>query len=284
MPSSVPTRALVLGGGGLAGIAWELGVLLSLVEAGVDFTAADVVIGTSAGSVVGSVIRSEDELKVAYEAQLSDEPDAEIGAQLDLMALANAFGSALSGAANREEARARIATIALTASTVPPSVRLGVIAARLPSHDWPDYSLRITVTEAPSGKFEVLDRDSGVPLVTAVAASCAVPVVWPPVEIDGKQYIDGGLRSTTNADLAAGNDRVIVIAPFPPVASPLGPALDEELEPVRRTGEALVIAPDEAATQIFGMNPLDPSTRRPSALAGRDHGRTVVDRVRAVWM
>jgi NTE family protein len=280
----MPTRALVLGGGGLAGIAWELGVLLALGDAGIDFTNADVVFGTSAGSVVGSVMRSADELTLAYEGQLSEEPDHEIGVDIDLMALATVFGEALSGATDPEQARAKIAAAALVAKTVPEERRIAVISERLPSHEWPDYPLRVTAIEAATGTFTVFDRDSGVPLVLAVAASCAVPVVWPPVTINGAKYIDGGLRSTTNADLAAGYDRVLVVAPFPPVASPLGPSLADELRPVEESGQVFVVAPDEATAALFGINPLDPSTRRPSALAGREAGEAIVDQVKQLWV
>jgi NTE family protein len=280
----VPTRALVLGGGGLAGIAWELGVLMTLVDAGIDLTNADLVLGTSAGSVVGSVMRSPEELKAAYDAQLSDEPDHEIGTEIDLMQLATVFGAALSQTTSREDAWARVAAAAMEAKTVPEERRLKVISERLPSHDWPDYPLRVTAIEAPSGTFTIFDRDSGVPLVPAVAASCAVPVVWPPVTIDGRKYIDGGLRSTTNADLAEGYERVLVIAPFPPVESPLGPSLATELEPVEKTGRVVVVAPDAATVEIFGLNPLDPSTRKPSAIAGLAAGEAVVDQVKELWL
>ena len=280
----MPTRALVLGGGGLAGIAWELGVLTVLVDAGIDLTSADVVIGTSAGSVVGSVMRSPEELHEAYDNQVSDEPDHEIGVDIDLMQLATVFGEALSSATSREDAWARVATVALDAKTVPEETRLRVISERLPSHEWPNYPLRVTAIEAPTGKFTTFDRDSGVPLVPAVAASCAVPVVWPPVTIDGRKYIDGGLRSTTNADLAEGYERVLVIAPFPPVESPLGPSLANELAPVEKSGRVLVVAPDDAAVAVFGLNPLDPSTRKPSAIAGRAAGEAVLDRVKELWL
>jgi NTE family protein len=176
-----------------------------------------------------------------------------------------------------------VGALALAAKTVPEQVRIDVIAARLPHHEWPDYPLRVTAIEAATGEFVVFDRASGVPLVMAVAASCAVPGVWPPVTIDGVKYIDGGLRSTTNADLAEGYERVLVVAPFPPVATMLGGALTEELEPVERTGRVVVVAPDDAAVAAFGLNPLDPSTRRPSALAGRDAGKAVVEQVRELW-
>jgi NTE family protein len=242
------------------------------------------ILGTSAGSVVGSLLRSPEELQMGYDAQLDETEDHEIGADIDLMALATTFGEAFSGVTSPAAARARVAAAALTAKTLPPEVRRAVIAARLPSHDWPDYDLRITAIEAPSGEPVVFDRNAGIDLVDAVAASCAVPIVWPAVTINGRTYIDGGLRSTTNADLADGYDRVLVIAPYPPVASPLGPGIAAEIAPLERSGRVLVVAPDDVAQAAFGLNPLDPSTRRPSALAGRDYGKAVLDDVRELWM
>ena len=67
---------------------------------------------------------------------------------------------------------------------------------------------------ADNGEFVAFEKSSGVSLVDAVAASCAVPGVWPPVTINGRRYIDGGMRSAVNADLAAGYERVVVLAPI----------------------------------------------------------------------
>ena len=99
-------------------------------------------------------------------------------------------------------------------------VRRAVIAARLPSHEWPAHPLVVTAIDAHSGAFTRFDASSGVPLVDAVAASCAVPGVWPPVSIGGRRYIDGGVRSVTNADLASGCGRVLVLAPMPADVAP----------------------------------------------------------------
>jgi NTE family protein len=278
------SRALVLGGGGLAGIAWELGILVGLADEGVQLLDPDVVIGTSAGSVVGTALASGLPAAPIYDAQLApDGEDAELGVDIDLMALAGVFGEALSGVSSPLEARARVGAAALAAKTVPEATRRAVIEARLPVREWPDTRLLITAIEVESGEFVVFDKDAGVPLIEAVAASCAVPVVWPPITINGRKYMDGGLRSTTNADLAKGHDRVLVVAPYPPIATALGPALDAEIAELRATGEVVVIAPDDVAQAGFGMNPLDPSTRRPSALAGRDQGRALAAQVADLW-
>ncbi len=129
---------------------------------------------------------------------------------------------------NPQAIRAGIGKQAMAARTVTEQARLPIIASRLPVHDWPARKLLITAVEAVSGEWVVFDRTSGVSLVQAVLASCAVPLAWPTFTINGKSYMDGGMRSGTNADLAAGNDRVVVLLPLPqPAHTP--PFLDSNL-------------------------------------------------------
>ena len=206
-----PRRALVLGGGGITGIAWETGILAGLAQVGVDLISADVVVGTSAGSVVGAQILSGTTLEDLYAEQLK-EANGEIAARIGMLAIARfVIGSVWPG--DERRGSARIGHAALKARTVPESVRRAVFEERLPSRVWPERRLIITAVDAENGEARVFDRDSGVPLLDAVAASCAVPMVWPPITINGHRYIDGGVRSVANADLAAGCDRVVVLAP-----------------------------------------------------------------------
>src|SRR4029077_1898373 len=114
---------------------------------------------------------------------------------------------------NPQRARARLGHAALRAKTVSEAERRSVIAQRLPSHDWPQRRLFIPVVDAETGAVVVFTMDSGVSLVDAVAASCAVPLVWPPMTIGSHRYIHGGVRSGAHIDLAAGCERVVVIAP-----------------------------------------------------------------------
>jgi NTE family protein len=172
------------------------------------------------------------------------------------------------------ELRRAIGEVALAASTVEEAVRRAVIAARLPRPDWPARDLRIVAVDAHTGDPVVFDRAAGVGLVDAVAASCAVPGVWPPVTVNGTRYMDGGVRTMTNADLAAGYQRVLVLAP-----------LDEAAvhEQVAELGRAALIQPDEASLAAFGTNLLAPSTRTPAAQAGRGQGVAEAARVAALW-
>jgi NTE family protein len=278
------TRALVLGGGGVAGIAWEIALLAALAERGVDVRDADVVVGTSAGSVVGTLLRTGPGLAELETRQLAPVSAAEPAPQFDGTAMMTELAGALAGVTDQQEARARVGALALR-STVPEAERRAVMAARIGEPAWPDRRLVVTAVDAGDGSFSAFDAGSGVPLLDAVSASCAVPLVWPPVTIGGRRYMDGGMHSIANAGLAAGCDRVLVVAPFAGTpGSPLGPALDEEVAGLREGGAQVhVVLADDAALAAFGTNPLDPATREPSARAGRAQAERVADDVSAFW-
>ncbi|MFF2625700.1 patatin-like phospholipase family protein [Kitasatospora griseola] len=273
-------RGLVLGGGGLAGIAWETGLLHGLAEAGLDLPGtADHILGTSAGATVGGQLASglplaELHLRQTDPARQNHEivpPTETLGAFLET------YGTLLAEITDPAELRRRLGRLALDADTVPAAERRHVIAGRLPAHDWPDRPLTLTAVDAETGELRTFDRHSGVPLVDAVAASCAIPGIWPTVEIDGHRYMDGGIRSYTNADLMAGRQTVLIIAPM------TDHHLAAELETLRATGAALALTPDEDALAAFGVNPLDTTVRTPAAEAGRTQARRVADQVRELW-
>ncbi|WMF04522.1 patatin-like phospholipase family protein [Micromonospora robiginosa] len=275
-------RALVLGGGGVTGVAWELGLLAGLAERGVACDEADLVVGTSAGSVVGAQVCSGVPAAELYEAQLRP-PRDEVPARLGLGVLAR---WAWAGARGRDaaRARARVGALALSARTPSEESRRAVIAARLPTAVWPARRLLVTAVDAASGEFVVFDAGSGVSLVEAVGASCAVPGVWPPVTIGGRRYVDGGVRSPVNADLAAGAERVVVLAPTSAAVGPM-PRLSAQVAALRSAGARVaVVAPDRAARAAIGRNVLDPTRRAASARAGFAQAAVVADEVAAVWV
>jgi NTE family protein len=285
-PSPTPgTRAIVLGGGGVAGIAWELGVLSAFEDAGVDLGAADLVVGTSAGSVVGTFLRAG-VVRSAYEQQLSPVPTTyEEPPAVDVTAVEQRFAAAMDGATSEQDARARVGAAAqeVTAGQTDDE-RMETFRQTLPSTEWPDKPYAVTTVDAVDGSFRVFRAEDGVPLERAVAASCSVPIVWSPVRIDGHPYIDGGVRSATNADLAAGYERVLVIACSPEGPSPLGPWLDRSVAALRDAGSQVeVVVADEASIRAFGTNSLALSTQRPSAEAGRAQAEQVAERVVAFW-
>ena len=272
-------RALVLGGGGVAGVAWELGILMGLYDTGVDVRGADIIIGTSAGSVVGAQITSGTDLESLFNAQLTPiEQTKERKVEFDPVQMMEAFSQAVAGAGPDPKAiRARIGAYALTVPAVPEAERRAIIETRLPVLTWPQQRLLIVAVDTETGEEYIMDQTSGVSLVDAVSASCAVPGIWPPVTIAGHRYMDGGVRSATNADLAHGSDRILILNPLGANANFLGAGLERE------GSQVLVIAPDAASTTAIGLNPLDPETRQPSALAGRTQGREHAPSVAALW-
>jgi NTE family protein len=279
-----PRTALVLGGGGITGIAWEIGVLSGLAEAGVDLSTADLVVGTSAGSVVGAQVRSGADLEALYARQLEPPGDAEQVARLGRGTLAR-YGLAMLLARSDDTAfRRRIGALSRAAAdagkTSTEAQRRAAIAARLPSTEWSERELVVTAVDTASGEFVTFTRTSGVELVAAVGASCAVPGVYPPVTIDGHRYMDGGMRSPANADLAAEYDRIVVIAPLP---RGVGPMTSVDAQVTGLVSRVAVVAPDQASLTAIGKNVLDPAAREPSARAGRAQAASVADRVREVW-
>jgi NTE family protein len=278
----VNRRALVLGAGGEAGIAWEVGLLAGLAERGVDLTAADLVVGTSAGAGVAARINSGVGLAALYEAQLAS-ADGEIVAKFGPRTIARFIWAVAPARRNPVRARVRLGRMAVRARTEPAAQRRAVIASRLGTHDWPAGNLLITAVDADSGEFATFDSGSGVDLVDAVGASCAVPGVWPPVTINGRRWMDGGMRSPANADLAAGYDRVVVVAPITRGLKPMPTVTDQVTELTRSSQAVALLAPDAASVAAFGRNLLDPRTRAPSARAGYAQAAAARADVAAVW-
>src|SRR6185295_8280328 len=161
----------------------------------------------------------------------------------------------------------RIGRLALAAKTVPEAERRAVIASRLPEQRWPERGLLLTAVDAESGELKVFDRQSGAELVDAVAASCAVPGVWPTVTIGGRGYMDGGVRSGTHLDLVTGAKAVLALVPLPRTLGP-APPLASQVQTLERSGSAvLVVSPDAAALRAIGRNVLDPAKRAGAAKA-----------------
>jgi NTE family protein len=274
-------RALVLGGGGVTGVAWEIGMLAGLAEQGVELAAADLIVGTSAGSLVGAGVAAGEDLEALYSGQLAP-PEAQPAARLGLADMAR-FAGIMIGTRDPVRARVKMGRLALRAKTEPEAARRVVFERRLAGRDWP-ARLKITAVDAQSGEFTVFDAAGPATLLDAVSASCAVPGVWPPVTIGGRRYIDGGMRSAANADLAAGCERVVIIAPITQglghMTSPPRQAAD-----LRAGGaQVILVSPDKAALQAIGRNVLDPARRAPAARAGRAQAAAEATKVRALWL
>lgn len=285
--------ALVLSGGGVTGVAWETGLLKGLRDAGVELTDADLIVGTSAGSIVGAQIAAGLDLEMLYARQSAPaDPGVEPPPSMNFAEEMARLGPELAGMFDAQRAsdepgipqaaRALLGQHALRASTAPEAERLAVIRQRLMVSEWPERQLMVTAVGVEDGRFVTWDRQSGVPLPVAVASSCAVPLVWPPVTINGRRYMDGGLRSPSNADVATGYARVIIVAPMGS-ATPMGGSLHKERRMLEAQGAAVqVIEADAVSLAAFGPNVLDPARRVAAAQAGLQQAREAAETLASV--
>lgn len=283
-PPEPGSRALVLGGGGATGIAWLGGLLMGLRDLGLDLIDADTMIGTSAGSVVAANARRGDDLEAAFASFLGGQVAVPAGSFRTRDAARFMAAQVVPGGARRGRAmlgRAAIRAASLTGASTE-EAWVAAIGHDLAGRPWPERRLVITAVDARTGQSVVFDNDSGVPLERAMAASCAVPGIYPPVHINGRAYVDGGLRTVTNADLAEGHERVVVLAPIPFAVK----RTDRPAELLARLGpevRSAVVVPDRAASHAMGYDLLDLRKVGGAAAAGRAQAARVVDRLRPVW-
>ncbi|AMU90985.1 hypothetical protein ATM17_18380 [Sphingopyxis macrogoltabida] len=151
--------------------------------------------------------------------------------------------------------------------------------------DWPEAYFACTAVDADNGAFRILDCASGADLVASVAASCAVPGMFPPTFVQGRRYIDGGFRSFTNADLATGHDIVVVIA-VQTARAPVHIAgqLEREVAGLRADGAAVVlITPDATAESAMGPNLMDFERQADAARAGIAQATREAAAVASAW-
>ena len=277
-------RALVLAGGGIAGIAWETGILQGIADEAPEIALAlrnsDGVLGTSAGSAVSAQLGSALTIEELYERQVAAE-SAEMSPGIKLEAVIALFEAVMGvPEATQAEKLRRLGAAAAAADTVSSAVRRNVIERRLPSHEWPAHDLRITGVDIDSGELVVFTRDSGVSLVDAVEASCAVPAAWPVVTIDGHRYMDGGMGRSVNMIAVKDCDEAVVLVPaVADSVSVFGPGPGADVKSF--AGRVCGVFADDESIAAFGADALDPACRVPSAQAGRAQGRRVAADVAA---
>jgi len=233
MTQATPRRGLVLGGGGVLGAAWMIGALSAISDAyDWDPRDAEIVVGTSAGSVVGAMLACGlgVETLINHQRGIVAPGDPDIGFDPDTAA----------GGTLPPRPQLRIGSASLLAKTVLHPRRIPVLAALSglaprgrgtlaaledlvaqvnPDGGWPEHPAAWMIAmDYDSGK-RVAFGASGAPeasLSDAVMASCSIPGWFAPVEIGGRCYVDGGALSPTSLDLLAGRglDEVIVLAPM----------------------------------------------------------------------
>lgn len=283
-----PRIGLALGGGGIVGYSFHAGVLGSIQEAtGWDPRTADVIIGTSAGSSIASIIRGHVSVPTLVERILSVPNDP---VDMDKLRRVSGRGQSIMwrgwiGPSSprlvaRELTRLhhvrpmRIVAGALPNGRVINDV-VGEQAAALHGAMWPERTTWVPAVALDNGRVTVFGRDDfSTDLGTAVAASCAIPGFFRPVTIGGRKYVDGGIRSMVNLDLLADLDLdlVVVVSPMSSdgynVRSPLAAAmrcypkfqLSRELAILREAGiETMSFEPDQPTVRAMGLNPMDPT-------------------------
>lgn len=287
------TRALVLSGGGPVGIAWESGLIAGFAQGGVDLGQADYILGTSAGSVVGARLawgceaaRLADALLApagARPPQNDPPPSMEnMGRMFALMT------EAQSGTRHPAEVRRELGALALSSATVGEAEfieRIGRALGEAPKQGWPARDYACAAVDVEDGGFQLWNAASGVDLLPAVTSSCAVPGLAPPILLQGRRYMDGGARSASNADLAAGYDIVVVVSVQPPGAPAwMAQRLEEEVESLKAgDSTVVVITPDDAAGATFGGNLMDVSRDTDVARAGVAQGLSQAPILKQIW-
>jgi NTE family protein len=292
---------LVLGGGGLLGEAWMLAVLTGIEEAnGVDLRRSGRFVGTSAGSIVAATLAAG----LKPRARLGEAPSSEPASATEA---ARAGPAALAGAALRmgRAASVLVAPLALSSTAWGGAMLRRVALSRVPrgrrslrglAHeiersgvDW-GGRLLISAVELDSGRRVMFGAPDAPPtsVATAVEASCAIPGVFRPVEVNGRSYVDGGAWSPTNMDAVPVEPgaRVVYLNPTaslrPPRAAPFGPvsraiAAVEAMALERRGAKVTGVAPDAASAVAMGANLMDgrASSRARVVSAGLAQGRAL---------
>jgi NTE family protein len=294
-------RALVLAGGGAAGNAWELGLIAGLAEGGVDLVAADLVVGTSAGSTVAAQITCGTTASDLYAAILTEVPPprpaggvpgGERPATVSGPSYLEWSDGIIAASADPADMRRRMGAAALEREAADISVPDGagaarwrkVVASRLPDHEWPEQRVVVVAVDAPSGEPVLFDRDSGVDLVDAVAASTSAMT---PYRIGEQRLLNGGYRRSENADLAQGFARVVVLSPFGgrsrmPAAWRMD--LASQVEDLEASGSRVeTVFPDSGSGEVFDANALDPATRLPAGRGGHAQGLGLAPYLSAFW-
>jgi len=289
------TRALVLGGGGPVGIAWESGLIAGLAQAGVDLGQADFTLGTSAGAFVGARLAMG-----APAAKLADpifadmvRPASRSARPPDLTNVMRLMVKAQEAERDPTEVFAEIGALARAAETMGEDEFIdsfGRWFSTLPPDAWPERGFACTAVDAESGAFRLWTRHAGVGLTQAVAASCAIPGVYPPITALGRRWMDGGVRSSTNADLAAGHDLVVVVAIRLDDWTPGGALarvfarLEHEVRVLEDGGAKVVILlPDDASRAAMGGNLMEFRKRPDAARAGLAQGAAEAAALASLW-
>lgn len=284
-------RVLVLGGGGLWFVAWQVAYLHALAEAGVHVARAERVVGTSAGSLVAALVSAGHLRRIATEVEFLARVPRLVGAlagEGDLHeSQARAMG--LFGAATDADPTTitAIGHAALAAQAPPPERTRRSMRAVLAMRRWP-AALHTTAVDAYTGERLVVDHTSGLSVARAAAASSAVPGIFSPQPLHDRRGMDGGVSGTgIHADLAAGAGVALVVSlsAHAPDDAPGGMtqapgAQARELAAVAATGTRVLLR----GPRSFDLDALMDPAQVAGALAdGAAQGAADAEEIAAAW-
>jgi NTE family protein len=246
----------VLGAGGAVGKAWQSGLMAGLIGQQIDVADASLILGTSTGAIVGAQVALG--LKFIAPAKLDFAvQELSVSSYRGVSELLPATARAIRSSEPEIE-RAKIGAFALAAQTIDERDSLARPIFAGIRGPWPKQ-FRAVAVNAHTGKLQVWDAASGATLQRAVASSAAAPGIWPPITINGGQYIDGSIRSMLNADLAVGCEVVIVVSCFaleavngpddPDWAATIAAQIDE-LRSLRKDSAVIQITPPESFLEL----------------------------------
>ena len=264
-------RGLVLGGGGIYFVAWQIAYLRELKRLGVDLAGASIMVGTSAGSVVAALSAGGKLDRAARQFQALSKVPALVSALAPAGGLSPSQQRALDVfTAARDDHPNTIRAIgfaALAADAVPPSKIRRSISLLMPGAKWPSESLHIATVDAYTGERLVVRSSSGVPVAHAAAASSSVPGIFGPQPIGDRRCMDGGVSgSGINSDVVAGARRVVILAlgagrPGPEPVMTIAPdSVQREREALEEQGATVLIKGPVDFTLSQLMSPLSAGT------------------------
>ncbi len=280
--------ALVLGGGGLVGVAWESGLCRGLFESGFDLRTVDAIVGTSAGAIIGSQLAAGQWPPGPGAARPAGAEGANVdSSKIDMQALGAAFTRWSKIERTTIDDVKGIGAIARTLYRDAEEGWVRGISAYLPEGDWPKTKLIVMAVDTLTGERKSFDAQSGVQLGRVVAASAAVPGIFSSVSIGDALYMDGQVHSSTHADVLVPlrPERVIIVMPTnthtaPGIGAHAEREVADEIEQLRAVGcEVHLITPSAADTERMGKNLMDAKRQTDAYAVGLETGRAFASKL-----
>lgn len=284
-------RGLSLGGGGVYFVAWQVSYLHEMARRGIHLAGAQRVVGTSAGSLVSSVLEAGHLARLHRELALLARVPKVLGALAPAGGLSpsqqravDLFGAAADSAPDTIRA---IGHAALAAEAPAAAVMRRNVGLILASRRWPSPALHLSVVDAFTGERCVVTSSSQVPIARAVAASSAVPGLFSPQPILDRRCMDGGVSGTgLHLDVVAGAAKVMALGLTDGAGVDVGMmtahpgSIVEELDELRATGTEVFFRMPETMDPLTLMDP----AAVPAAIAmGARQAAADADELRAFW-